>query len=180
MSRSRRIAPRGRTPGSAAACWSAAAVSEPSAGMIQMSASGKHHCDTPQRDTCRPIPTDQHCESASRRLELMVPVTLHIIIGLLCRNVRNVVEVGIVMRSQPSALVGGVWLMWLLHYNLSTAVAVEFIVLDRIATYDRREPAGATWRCASRPCRVRSDRRAELMPPPSWHTAAWRRSHRTS
>jgi Cu(I)/Ag(I) efflux system membrane protein CusA/SilA len=37
------------------------------------------------------------------------------------------------MLSVPFALVGGVWLMWLLHYNLSVAVAVGFIALAGVA-----------------------------------------------
>ncbi len=72
-------------------------------------------------------------ERASRRLALIVPVTLLIVFGLLYLNFRNVVEAGIVMLSLPFALVGGVWLMWLLQYNLSTAVAVGFIALAGVA-----------------------------------------------
>ncbi|MCP2821221.1 efflux RND transporter permease subunit, partial [Salmonella enterica subsp. enterica serovar Typhimurium] len=37
------------------------------------------------------------------------------------------------MLSVPFALVGGVWLMWLLNYNLSVAVAVGFIALAGVA-----------------------------------------------
>ena len=44
-----------------------------------------------------------------------------------------VAEVGIFMLSSPFGLVGGVWLMCLLHYNLSTAVAVGFIALAGVA-----------------------------------------------
>ena len=72
-------------------------------------------------------------ERASKRLALIVPVTLLIVFGLLYLNFRNVAEVGIVMLSLPFSLVGGVWLMWLLHYNLSTAVAVGFIALAGVA-----------------------------------------------
>src|SRR5439155_20977997 len=39
----------------------------------------------------------------------------------------------IVMLSLPFALVGGVWIMWLLDYNLSIAVAVGFIALAGVA-----------------------------------------------
>ena len=72
-------------------------------------------------------------ERASRRLALIVPVTLLIVFGLLYLNFRSVVEAGIVMLSLPFALVGGVWLLWLLQYNLSTAVAVGFIALAGVA-----------------------------------------------
>ena len=68
-------------------------------------------------------------ERASRRLALIVPVTLLIVFGLLYLNFRNVAEVGIVMLSLPFSLIGGVWLMWLLHYNLSVAVWVGMIAL---------------------------------------------------
>ncbi len=72
-------------------------------------------------------------ERASKRLRLVVPITLLIIVGLLYLNFRNVVEVGIVMLSLPFALVGGVWLMWLLDYNMSVAVAIGFIALAGVA-----------------------------------------------
>ncbi len=72
-------------------------------------------------------------ERASRRLSLIVPVTLLIVFSLLYMNFRNVAEVGIVMLSLPFSLIGGVWLMWLLHYNLSTAVVVGFIALAGVA-----------------------------------------------
>jgi Cu(I)/Ag(I) efflux system membrane protein CusA/SilA len=42
-------------------------------------------------------------------------------------------ETLIVMLSVPFALVGGVWLMWMLNYNLSVAVAVGFIALAGVA-----------------------------------------------
>src|SRR3989449_9082361 len=45
----------------------------------------------------------------------------------------TVAETAIVMLSLPFALVGGVWIMWLLDYNLSIAVAVGFIALAGVA-----------------------------------------------
>ncbi len=72
-------------------------------------------------------------ERATRRLRVVVPITLLIIFGLLYFNFRSVVEAGIVMLSLPFALVGGVWLMWLLDYNLSVAVAIGFIALAGVA-----------------------------------------------
>ncbi len=67
------------------------------------------------------------------RLRIVVPITLGIIALLLYFNFMNLVEVGIVMLSLPFALVGGIWLMWLLDYNLSVAVAVGFIALAGVA-----------------------------------------------
>ena len=63
----------------------------------------------------------------------MVPITLAIIFGLLYFNFRSVTESAIVMLSLPFALVGGVWLMWLLGYNMSVAVAIGFIALAGVA-----------------------------------------------
>ena len=72
-------------------------------------------------------------ERATKRLRVVVPITLLIIFGLLYFNFRSVVEAGIVMLSLPFALVGGVWLMWLLDYNMSVAVAIGFIALAGVA-----------------------------------------------
>lgn len=72
-------------------------------------------------------------ERATKRLRLVVPITLLIIFGLLYFNFRNVVQAGIVMLSLPFALVGGVWLVWLLDYNMSVAVAIGFIALAGVA-----------------------------------------------
>ena len=67
------------------------------------------------------------------RLEVVVPLTLAVIALLLYLTFGSVVEAAIVMLSLPFALVGGVWAMWLLDYNLSIAVAVGFIALAGVA-----------------------------------------------
>ncbi len=72
-------------------------------------------------------------QRASQRLMLVVPLTLLIIVGLLYLNFRNAIEVGIVLLSLPFALVGGVWLVWILGYNMSVAVGVGFIALAGVA-----------------------------------------------
>jgi Cu(I)/Ag(I) efflux system membrane protein CusA/SilA len=72
-------------------------------------------------------------ERAGRRLRVVVPLTLAIIFLLLYANFRSVVESALVMLSLPFALVGGVWLMWLLDYNMSVAVAIGFIALAGVA-----------------------------------------------
>ena len=56
------------------------------------------------------------------RMKLVVPVTLLIVIVLLFLQFRNFVEVLIILLSIPFALIGSVWLLWLLDYRLSTAV----------------------------------------------------------
>jgi Cu(I)/Ag(I) efflux system membrane protein CusA/SilA len=63
------------------------------------------------------------------RLRVVVPLTLAIIALLLYLTFGTVGETAIVMLSLPFALVGGVWIMWLLGYNLSIAAAVGFIAL---------------------------------------------------
>ena len=62
-----------------------------------------------------------------------MPLTLVIIFLLLYGNFRSVAESAIVMLSLPFSLVGGVWLMWLLGYNMSVAVAIGFIALAGVA-----------------------------------------------
>ena len=67
------------------------------------------------------------------RLQVVVPLTLGIIALLLYLTFGTVAETAIVMLSLPFVLVGGVWIMWLLDYNLSIAVAVGFIALAGVA-----------------------------------------------
>ena len=66
---------------------------------------------------------------AKERLTIVVPLTLAIIMLLLYINFRNVVEVLIIMGTLPFALIGGIWLMYLLDYDMSVAVGVGFIAL---------------------------------------------------
>jgi Cu(I)/Ag(I) efflux system membrane protein CusA/SilA len=72
-------------------------------------------------------------ERAIEKMKIVVPVTLLIIFLLLYLNFRRMTETLIVMLSVPFALVGGVWLMWALGYNLSVAAAVGFIALAGVA-----------------------------------------------
>jgi len=72
-------------------------------------------------------------ERVKARLRVVVPLTLGIIALLLYLTFGTVAEAAIVMLSLPFASVGGVWVMWLLDYNLSIAVAVGFIALAGVA-----------------------------------------------
>jgi copper/silver efflux system protein len=72
-------------------------------------------------------------ERVKARLAVVVPLTLAVIALLLYLTFGSLVEMGIVMLSLPFALIGGVWAMWLLDYNLSIAVAVGFIALAGVA-----------------------------------------------
>ena len=72
-------------------------------------------------------------ERAKQRLTLVVPLTLGIIFLLLYLNFGRLTETLIVMLSLPFSLVGGLWLLWWLGFNLSVAVAVGFIALAGVA-----------------------------------------------
>jgi copper/silver efflux system protein len=72
-------------------------------------------------------------ERAIAKMKIVVPVTLLIIFLLLYLNFKRLTETLIVMLSVPFSLVGGVWLMWWLGYNMSVAVAVGFIALAGVA-----------------------------------------------
>jgi Cu(I)/Ag(I) efflux system membrane protein CusA/SilA len=75
----------------------------------------------------------EYFERAKARLAIVVPVTVLLIFLLLYLNFRRITETVIVMLSVPFALVGGLWLMWWLNFNLSVAVAVGFIALAGVA-----------------------------------------------
>ncbi len=75
----------------------------------------------------------EYMARAMERLRVVVPFTLLIIILLLFLNFRSLTEVLIIMGTLPLALVGGVWLLYLLDYNLSVAVGVGFIALAGVA-----------------------------------------------
>jgi len=70
---------------------------------------------------------------AKERLYVVGPLTLGIIVLLLFLNFRRFTEVAIIMGTLPMALVGGVWLLYLLDYDLSIAVGVGFIALAGVA-----------------------------------------------
>ena len=75
----------------------------------------------------------EYYERAKQRLAVVIPLTLIIIMLLLYLNFRRMTETLIVMLSLPFALVGGLWLMWWMGFNLSVAVAVGFIALAGVA-----------------------------------------------
>jgi len=71
----------------------------------------------------------EYMERAAKRLTIVVPLTLTLIFLLLYFNFRNLSAPLVVMLTIPFALVGGVWLIYLLGFNLSVAVMVGFIAL---------------------------------------------------
>ncbi len=70
---------------------------------------------------------------AKERLAVVGPVTLAIILLLLYLNFRRFAEVAIIIGTLPLALIGGLWLLYLLGYDLSVAVGVGFIALAGVA-----------------------------------------------
>ena len=75
----------------------------------------------------------QYLERAKQRLGLIIPITLAITIMILFLAVRRPTEVFMILVSVPLALSGGIWILYLLDYNLSIAVAVGFIALAGLA-----------------------------------------------
>ncbi|MFP5350568.1 MAG: efflux RND transporter permease subunit [Gammaproteobacteria bacterium] len=75
----------------------------------------------------------EYLQRALGKLAVVIPFTLAIILLLLYLNFRNGMEVLIIVSTLPLALVGGFWLLWLLGYNFSVAVAVGFIALGGVA-----------------------------------------------
>src|SRR5258708_1619855 len=75
----------------------------------------------------------EYLQRAKAKLQTVVPLTLFLIFLLLYLNFQRLTETLIVMLSVPFALTGGLWLMYLMGYNMSVAVAVGFIALAGVA-----------------------------------------------
>ena len=75
----------------------------------------------------------EYLERAAERLKLVVPLTLAIIVLLLYLNFRNARDVLLILGALPFALVGGVWLLYVLDYDMSIAAVVGFIALAGVA-----------------------------------------------
>lgn len=75
----------------------------------------------------------EYLARAQNRLMLVIPATLLVIFLLLYLNFRRISETLIVMLSLPFALVGGLWLMFIMDFNMSVAAAVGFIALAGVA-----------------------------------------------
>jgi Cu(I)/Ag(I) efflux system membrane protein CusA/SilA len=75
----------------------------------------------------------EYLERAVERMKIVLPLTLLTIVVLLYLNFGRMTPTLIVLLSVPFSLVGGVWLIWWLGYNLSVAVAVGFIALAGVA-----------------------------------------------
>lgn len=75
----------------------------------------------------------EYMERAAKRLQVVIPITLLLIFLLLYFNFKNIVAPLVVMLTIPCALVGGIWYIYILDYNISVAVAVGFIALAGVS-----------------------------------------------
>ena len=75
----------------------------------------------------------EYLERATAKLKIVLPFTLMIIFILLYVTFSRVKDALLIMGTLPFSLIGGVWLLWLLGYNLSVAAAVGFIALAGVA-----------------------------------------------
>jgi len=75
----------------------------------------------------------EYMQRASKRLKIVIPITLTLIFLILYMNFRNITESLIMMITVPFALIGGIWLMHFAGYNFSVAVGVGFIALAGLA-----------------------------------------------
>ncbi|ATB45420.1 efflux RND transporter permease subunit [Corallococcus macrosporus] len=71
----------------------------------------------------------KYFERATEKLQVVIPVTLLLVCLLLYFSTKSVVETGIVLLAVPFSLIGAVWLLYLLDYNMSIAVWVGLIAL---------------------------------------------------
>jgi Cu(I)/Ag(I) efflux system membrane protein CusA/SilA len=75
----------------------------------------------------------EYWERALEKLKVIVPATFAVIVLLLYLNFRRFGDVALILGSLPFALIGGVWLLFALGYNVSIAVVVGFIALAGVA-----------------------------------------------
>lgn len=75
----------------------------------------------------------EYLERATAKLKIVLPFTLMIIFILLYVTFGQVKDALLIMGTLPFSLVGGIWLLRLLGYNLSVAAAVGFIALAGVA-----------------------------------------------
>jgi len=75
----------------------------------------------------------EYMQRAKVRLTIVVPVTLLIILLLLYLSFRNFAEPLLIMATLPFALIGGVWLVWLLGHDVSVATGIGLIALAGVA-----------------------------------------------
>lgn len=75
----------------------------------------------------------EYAEDARAKLRVVVPITLAIMFALLMMTFRSLADSSLIMLSAPFALVGGVFLQWLLGYSMTTAVIIGYVSLFAVA-----------------------------------------------
>jgi Cu(I)/Ag(I) efflux system membrane protein CusA/SilA len=75
----------------------------------------------------------RYAEEARSSLQVVVPITLLIMFGLLLLAFRNLADTWLIMLSAPFALIGGVLLQWQLGFTMTTAVIVGYVSLFAVA-----------------------------------------------
>ncbi len=75
----------------------------------------------------------EYLERATEKLKVVVPATILIIFVLLYLTFKRIDEAILIIATLPFALAGGIWLLWLLDYNLSVAGGVGFIALAGVS-----------------------------------------------
>lgn len=71
----------------------------------------------------------EYIQRSTHRLMFVIPLTLFIIFIIIFLNTKSLIKTGIVLLAVPFSLVGAVWLLYILHYNMSLAVWVGLIAL---------------------------------------------------
>ncbi|VAX18122.1 Cobalt-zinc-cadmium resistance protein CzcA; Cation efflux system protein CusA, partial [hydrothermal vent metagenome] len=71
----------------------------------------------------------QFMEEVDKKMKVIIPVTLVVIFLLLFINFGNLTDTLIIMLGLPFSVIGGIWLVYWLGYNMSVAVTVGFIAL---------------------------------------------------
>lgn len=75
----------------------------------------------------------EYMERAEETLTYVIPLTLGIIVILLYASFRSLPQVVMIIGTLPFALIGGIWLLYLEHFQFSVAVGVGFIALAGVA-----------------------------------------------
>ncbi|WP_286807735.1 MULTISPECIES: efflux RND transporter permease subunit [unclassified Marinimicrobium] len=91
------------------------------------------HIELPSGYSLRWAGQYEYMARAQEKLALVMPITLGVIVLLLYLNFRRFSEVAMILMTLPFGLLGGVWLLLALGYDLSVAVAMGFIALAGVA-----------------------------------------------
>jgi Cu(I)/Ag(I) efflux system membrane protein CusA/SilA len=71
----------------------------------------------------------EYLEQANQRLRIVIPITIALIVLLLYAATQSWFRVGVILLAVPFSLIGAIWFLWALDYNLSLAVWVGVIAL---------------------------------------------------